>query len=61
MAVHETLRLYRFFDSRGRYICEVVALTYDEAYERAVAVAGSRLPFSPDFQIETLEEEREAD
>ena len=54
MIVNGIPKLYRFFDNRDRFLCEVIALTYDEAYEKAVAKAGSELPLRPDFFIEIL-------
>lgn len=48
-------KLYRFVGNDDRILCEVIAVTYDEAYEKAVAKAGSDMPLRADFFIETLE------
>ena len=55
MIVNGTRKLYRFVDNRDQILCEVIALTYDEAYEKAAATVGSQLPLRPDFFIESLE------
>ena len=52
-------KLYIFVGNRDQILCEVIALTYDEAYEKAVAKTGSELPFRPDFFIEKLDGDEE--
>jgi len=55
MANNGIPKRYRFVDNDDRTLCEVIAVTYDEAYEKAVAKAGNGMPFRADFFIETLE------
>lgn len=49
-------KLYRFVDNDDRVLCEVIAVTYEEAYEKAVSNSGSKMPLKADFFIETLDE-----
>lgn len=47
-------KLYRFVDNDDRVLCEVIAVTYEEACEKAVSNSGSKMPLKADFFIEML-------